>query len=429
MKKSIYFYTVAGLVTIFAHLVLAETAPNSDSNKVLSKQAVIERVLANNLELKALKSEVLSKEALVRQAKAWKNPEFEVEAENVLGKGSNKGFDSAETTYKLSEEFELWGKRGYRVQIAEIELALSKNHYHQFKLSLLKRVYDLYPQVMAAQEKVLLAREKAELNQSLMSEIKRMVKAGRFSSVEEKRAHIRLSKSILSEKKSNQELTLLKHQLSLLWGDKTPLFETVHKIELDPEKVETGTLDGLQKQIVSSPELKKIGLEKQLVALHLKQDQSEALPNLTLSGGIKDSRADNAQTWVLGAALPIPIFDQNKGHIESAKATLEQKEKETEAAEQSLYLRLIELYNQKTLIRETLVSMKTSIIPDAQGAYQSVRNGYLKGKYSYLDLFDAQDSLFELRENYVEAVADFHRIRAEIWALIGNESRLKGENL
>jgi cobalt-zinc-cadmium efflux system outer membrane protein len=427
MKKSIYIYTVVGLVTIFSHVVLAETTPNSDSNKVLSKQTVIEWVMANNLELKALESEVRSKEALVRQVKAWRNPEFEVEAENVLGTGANKGFDSAETTYKLSEEFELWGKRGFRIQTAELELVLSQNHYHQFMLALLKRVDDLYGQVMAAQEKVLLAQEKVELNKSLMMEIKRMVKAGRFSSVEEKRTHIRLSKSILAEKKSKKELMIFKHQLSLLWGNKTPLFEEVEKTKLDPETEEMDSLSMLQEQLALGPESKRLDIESELVLLHLKKDQSEALPNLTLSGGIKDSRADNAQTWVLGAAFPFPIFDRNGGQIESAKANLEQKDKETEVSKRALLLQLTELYHQKELIRENLVSLKTSIIPDSQDVYQSVRKGYLKGRYSYLDLFDAQDSLFELRQNYAEAVADFYRIRAEIWALIGNEIKLKGE--
>jgi cobalt-zinc-cadmium efflux system outer membrane protein len=161
--------------------------------------------------------------------------------------------------------------------------------------------------------------------------------------------------------------------------------------------------------------------------LHLKQDQSEALPNPTLSGGIKDNRADNTQTWVLGAAFSMPIFDRNEGHIASAKANLEQKDKEIEAAKQSLYLRLTELYHQKVLIKENLVSLKTSIISDSQDVYQSVRKGYLKGSYSYLDLFDAQDSLFDLKENYADAVADFYRIRAEVWTLVGDETKLKGE--
>ena len=424
MKISIYIYLAVGMIASFSHMAIAETIIKD--NKVLSKQTVIKRVLGNNLELKALKSEVRSKEALVRQAKAWKNPEFEVEAENVLGTGANKGFDSAEITYKFSEEFELWG-RGFRIQVAELELALSQNHYRQFKVSLLKRVDDLYGQMMAAQEKVLLAQEKVEQNNSLMTEIKRMVKAGRFSSVEEKRTHIRLSKSILAEKKSKKELAILKHQLSLLWGSKTPIFEEVVKAEIDLEKEETDSLDTLQEQLALGPESKQLDIEKKLILLHLKQDQSKALPNLTLSGGIKDSRADNAQTWVLGAAFPFPIFDRNGGQIESAKANLEQKDKETEAAKQALYLQLTELYHQKSLIRENLVSLKTSIILDAQDVYQSVRKGYLKGRYSYLDLFDAQDSLFELKENYAEAVADFYRIRAEIWALVGNEIKLKGE--
>jgi len=404
----------------------AETTKNAESNRVLTKQTVIERVLTDNLELNALESVVRSKEALVRQAKTWKNPEFEVEAENILGTGANKGFDSAETTYKLSEEFELWGKRGFRIQTAELELALSQNNYHQFKLRLLKKVDDLYGQVMAAQEKVLLAQEKVELNKSLMTEIKRMVKAGRFSSVEEKRTHIRLSKSILAEKKSKKELEILKHQLSLLWGNKTPLFEEIEKTKIEPETEEMDSLSMLQEQLALGPESKRLDIERKLVLFHLKKDQSEALPNLTLSGGIKDSRADNAQTWVLGAALPFPIFNRNGGQIESNKANLEQKDKETEASKRALLLQLTELFHQKELIRENLVSLKTSIIPDSQDVYQSVRKGYLKGRYSYLDLFDAQDSLFELRQNYTEAVADFYRIRAEIWALVGNEIKLKG---
>ena len=429
MKKSIYILLAIGMILPLPHVAFAEIESDTSANIVLSQQTVVERVLKNNLGLKALQSELRSKEALFRQEKAWKNPEFEVEAENVLGTGASKGFDSAETTYKFSEEFELWGKRGFRIQVAELELALSKNRYQQFKLSLLKSVNDLYSQVMAAQEKVLLAQEKVELNKSLMTEIRRMVKAGRFSSVEEKRTHIRLSKSTLSEKKAKKELAILKHQLSLLWGDKTPLFENVEKTELDLEKEETNSLGALQEKLTLGPESNLLDIEKELVLLYLKQDQSEALPNLTLSGGIKDSRADNTQTWVFGAAFPFPIFDRNGGKIESAKANLEQRDKETDASKQALYLALTKLYHQKALIRENLVSLKTSIIPDAQDVYQSVRKGYLKGRYSYLDLFDAQNSLFELKENYAEAVADFYRTRAEIWVLVGNEIKLKGESL
>ena len=167
----------------------------------------------------------------------------------------------------------------------------------------------------------------------------------------------------------------------------------------DLEKEETNSLGALQEKLTLGPESKRLDIEKELVLLSLKQDQSEALPNLTLSGGIKDSSADNTQTWVLGAAFPFPIFDRNGGKIESAKANLEQRDKETGASKQALYLALTKLYHQKALIRENLVSLKTSIIPDAQDVYQSVRKGYLKGRYSYLDLFDAQDSLFELKEN------------------------------
>jgi cobalt-zinc-cadmium efflux system outer membrane protein len=422
-----YLYLIIGIITTVSQFAIAAPEATPDPSRILSREIVTERVLANNLELKALESDIQSKEALVRQSKAWKNPEFEVEAENVLGTGINEGFDNAETTYKFSEEFELWGKRGLRIQSSKLEWALSKNRYKQFKLNLLKSIDSLFAQVVAAQEKVDFAKEKVQLNEALMIEIKRLVKAGRFSSVEEKRAHIRLSKSRLTEKKMKKELAILKYQLSLLWGDESPLFEAVVKTEFIPEKEDTPSLNALKEQLASSPEIKRLQMEKQIVNLHLKADQSEVIPNPTLSGGIKDSRGDNSQTWVLGATFPIPIFDRNEDQISAAKANLEKKSKEIDSAKLSLSLQLTDLFYQKNLTMTHLVSFKTMLIPDVQDVYNDVRQGYLKGRYSYLDLFDAQDSLFEIKENYAEAVADFHRIRAEIWTLIGNEAQLKGE--
>ncbi|NQY75488.1 MAG: TolC family protein [Candidatus Margulisbacteria bacterium] len=424
-----YVYLIIGIIITVSQFAIAAPEETHDPSNDLLREIVRERVLVNNLELKALEWDIQSKEALVRQSKTWKNPEFEVEAENVLGTGTNKGFDNAETTYKFSEEFELWGKRGMRFQSSKLELALSKNRYRQFKLNLLKSLDSLFAQVVSAQEKVDFAKEKVQLNEALITEIKRLVKAGRFSSVEEKRARIRLSKSRLTEKILEKELLILKYQLSLLWGDEFHLFKAAMKTEFNPEKEDTTSLNVLKEQLASSPEMERLQMEKQVVNLHLKADKSEALPNPTLFGGIKDYQGDRSQTWVLGAAFPIPIFDRNVGHISSAKANLEKKNKEIHAAKLSLSLQLTDLFYQKNLTITHLVSFKTMLIPDAQDVYNDVRQGYLKGRYSYLDLFDAQDSLFEIKENYAEAVADFHRIGAEIWALIGNEVQLKGKTL
>ena len=145
-----YVYLIIGIIITVSQFAIAAPEETHDPSNDLLREIVRERVLVNNLELKALEWDIKSKEALVRQSKTWKNPEFEVEAENVLGTGTNKGFDNAETTYKFSEEFELWGKRGMRFQSSKLELALSKNRYRQFKLNLLKKRLLIKPGVRYA---------------------------------------------------------------------------------------------------------------------------------------------------------------------------------------------------------------------------------------------------------------------------------------
>ena len=60
-------------------------------------------------------------EARVRQARVRPNPELGLEAENAFGSGPFSGYDNAETTLSLSQDLELWGRRGARVDVARAD--------------------------------------------------------------------------------------------------------------------------------------------------------------------------------------------------------------------------------------------------------------------------------------------------------------------
>ncbi len=57
-------------------------------------------------------------EARVRQARVRPNPTAALEAENAFGSGPFSGYDNAETTLSLTQDLELWGRRGARVEVA-----------------------------------------------------------------------------------------------------------------------------------------------------------------------------------------------------------------------------------------------------------------------------------------------------------------------
>jgi len=60
-------------------------------------------------------------EGRLAQAGVRPNPEVALEVENILGRGPYQGVDGAETTVSVSQDLELWGRRGARVGVAQAE--------------------------------------------------------------------------------------------------------------------------------------------------------------------------------------------------------------------------------------------------------------------------------------------------------------------
>ena len=59
------------------------------------------------------------------------------------------------------------------------------------------------------------------------------------------------------------------------------------------------------------------------------------------------------------------------------------------------------------------------MLPVAQRAYEATDEGYRQGKFDYLEVLDAQRTLFEAKVQYVSSLTTYHRARAAIERLIG----------
>lgn len=59
-------------------------------------------------------------------------------------------------------------------------------------------------------------------------------------------------------------------------------------------------------------------------------------------------------------------------------------------------------------------TLKGDIIPSAEKAFLLAREGYQAGSFPYLEVLDAQRTLFEVKENYVEALKAYHTASANV---------------
>ena len=61
----------------------------------------------------------------------------------------------------------------------------------------------------------------------------------------------------------------------------------------------------------------------------------------------------------------------------------------------------------------------TGRFPEAVQAFEAAQEGYRQGKFSYLMVLDAQRTLFELKQQYIDTLADYHTSRAALERLVG----------
>ena len=59
------------------------------------------------------------------------------------------------------------------------------------------------------------------------------------------------------------------------------------------------------------------------------------------------------------------------------------------------------------------------MLPEAVLAHEGVQRGYQRGLFRYVDVLDAQRTLFELKGRELRALGDYHRAVAAVERLIG----------
>ena len=66
-----------------------------------------------------------------------------------------------------------------------------------------------------------------------------------------------------------------------------------------------------------------------------------------------------------------------------------------------------------------MITLREQILPGAQSAYDAATKGFELGKFNFLEVLDAQRTLFQARAQYQRALAEAYRAAAEIERVLG----------
>ncbi|MFQ5605750.1 MAG: TolC family protein, partial [bacterium] len=389
----------------------------AEPTDTLTFQQALSLALLRNPQLAVFSWEVRAREAQAVQASLLPNPEVEVEIENIGGSGDLSGFDQSETTVLLGQLFELGGKRKKRTRVAALESDLAAWDYEIKRLEVLTEVTQAFVDVLSLQQRLTLNTELIRLAQEFVDIVARRVEAGATSPAEVSRARVALSNARIELERTRRELQAARKRLAATWGSTTPTFQQAVG-ELDTS-LSMPDFDRLLTLLTQNPEVARWAMEMQQRRAVLSLAKAQGIPDPSIGGGFRRLNESRDNAFVLALSLPLPIFDRNQGATEEARARISQAEWQKRATETAIATQISEAYQSLSTAYSEATMLQSSVLPEAQKAYDTINEGYRLGKFGFLDVLDAQRTLFDARSQYLLSLTDYQKAKAELEKLIG----------
>lgn len=382
--------------------------------------------LTNSPELAAYSWEVRAREAEALQAGLRPNPGLGAEVENFGGGGDFRGFHASETTLALSQLIELGGKRGKRLKVAEFEQGLSSWDYEAARIDVLTETTKSFIQVLLAQEQLALAEELVKVAENVLASVAHRVKVGSTSPIQENRARVEMETSRIDRGRAQHALAAARKQLSAHWGGTTPVFhQAVGNIEEVPAPP---SLESLWTRLEQNPSLARWAMELDHRSAVLDLEQSLGSLDLSVGAGVRYFNEADATAFVFEFGLPLPVFDRNQGAAQAAAMRLRRTEEERRATAVRIQTQLGISHEELLAAQSEVQALRDRALPEAEAAFNSAQEAYLRGSMRFIDVLDIERMLFGLKSRYFAALVRYHGTVADIERLTGESIETAGKN-
>ncbi len=379
---------------------------------ILSFDEAVSKALYLSPKLKIADSETNEKAGLKTQSSLYPNPIAGYSVENVFGNKDWQGWEAAESRYEIAQLVELGGKRGFRYQTAKLQYYAAQAGFEAKQLSLLNQLLKLFTLVVAAQENLELALSQTKIAEEVYKTVTAKVEAGKVSLIQQNKAEIAFSTAQINEEKAKADFFKSKQRLSILWGNSCPDFDKAcfpfYEINLPTPFYEC--LADLR----GNPELLRSQMEHLAAHQNLNLEKSLAIPDVTVTLGYKTLQETGNKGLILGASIPIPLFNQNQGNVQRARAQTHKTHDQYVELELALENKLSIAHKDLVRAYREAEKIRSTVLKAAVQSFELAREGYQEGKFEYLDMLDSQKTLFEVRERYIQSVLNYHQNMADI---------------
>ncbi len=394
-----------------AMLAAAHASAATEPAAALSLQQALQLALDGNPALLAAQREVEASEGQLLQGGLRPNPELVLQTEDASRM-------SRSSAVQLDLPIETGGKRGARVEAAERGRELARVELAARLLRVRTSVTAAYFAVLAAQELRAVAQDGVYLARRATDIAAKRVTAGKVSPVEETKARVAEAGARVALNQADSELRNARRRLSSLWGNASPRFSvaegSIDQLPASP------AAEAVERRILRSPQLQRAERELERRQSLVGVEQSRTVPDFSVSLGMK-RRDDSTQSTglLVGVTVPLQVFNRNQGNLLEALRREDKAREELQLVKITLAADVSQALERVEARRQEAELLRSDVLPGAASAYEAATIGFENGKFGFLDVLDAQRTLFAARAQYLGAVSAFHAALADLDGLLG----------
>ena len=386
--------------------------PPPAPGKTVSLEDVLGLAAQRNPLLRSARSEADASAGALMQAGAFPNPEISLLQEGFRG-------DERATTALLNQKIELGNKRGARLDVAahgrEVSLASLDGRAAALRADVITAFYGLLAaqwQLQTMQDSAALAAKSADL-------ARRRARAGKVSPVDALKAQVAASRVEIDLATLQAGLGTAHERLATVSGS-PDLLDRAAAGDLETLPA-VAPLPQLLQHLEDSPIARRARAEMFRSSAVVALENARRIQDVTLTAGVKRLVIGgmNDNQAVIGISIPLPLFDSNKGAILEAAHKADKASADLDNENAQLRLDVKQAYANYDSSAKEARRLKSEVLPAARGAFDAMTRGVELGKFSVLDVLDTQRTLFQIRSQYLEALARCYQAYAELGRLTG----------
>ena len=369
----------------------------------LSLSQVLELAQSHHPQGQMAAAEAAAAQSELRQAKIWRNPDISYSQERARSAGVSS------ETLQLNWPVELGGKRRARTEVAQTALELAQLEQATAAQQWQAQITALFYETLLAQESVEMAQNTVQLAQNAHDATAKKVQAGKLSPVESSKAQVALSSAQLELAQARSDEQSARAQLGAALG----------RALTEKLQGQAGVLPSLPdlavplQQLDTAPAVRRARLQLEQRRAELALARSAAMPDATLSVGSKRTAGQAERELLLGISLPLPLFNREQGSVAAALSREQAATLALQLAEQNARTSLQQTHARWQALNAQAQILQADALPAAQSAYRAASLGFEYGKFSFLEVLDAQRSYFGVQSQYLRTLLALHRTAAE----------------